>query len=78
MSSESLSAAFLDSQFALRAQFVSQLLDHAQGLRQEGGDGDSYVPGKVSFPAGAGRAVQVSAGMRQILTAGCSHPLRPA
>jgi len=33
-----------------------------QGLREEGGDGDSYVPGKVSFPAGAGRIVQVSAG----------------
>ena len=33
-----------------------------QELRQEGGDGDSYVPGKVSFPAGAGRVVQVSAG----------------
>ena len=33
-----------------------------QGLREEGGDGDSYVPGKVSLPAGAGRIVQVSAG----------------
>ena len=33
-----------------------------QRLREEGGDGDSYVPGKVSLPAGAGRVVQVSAG----------------
>lgn len=34
----------------------------AQGLREDGGDGDSYVPGHVSFPATADRIVQITAG----------------
>ena len=42
--------------------FEQLCLLFAQTLREEGADGDSYVPGRISFPAAADRIVQITAG----------------